>query len=315
MLLSMAVAPSFLQRWLPLAFICGLVTGPVLAAAPGPANTAPKATAQHSRLATCQAECDRSATSDDGRSVCKMTCLKKEGLRAKMAPVVRKPVTVHPSAVPPAGTPATTPGPSVAPATPAPNAYASCRAECANGPADNIATCQLNCESARKHEANKAAAGTQTGGTATSRPVSSAPAAAPTTTTTTTPRTSAGQVQVTTTSSSSNSRTPAQIASCKQSCDNKPGISDTDRATCKLGCESSGAKSSSFTVTGTPAQIRCYKACACQSDCAKTQARCERSCDTMGDSGARASCKLQCESSASSCPKRCPAKAADCQCN
>ena len=180
----MAAAPKTLVRWLPLAFIGGLATGPVLAAAPAMPTqvaAAPKATPQHSRLATCQAECDRSATSDDGRSVCKMTCLKKEGLRAKMAPVVRTPVTVHPSAVPPPGTPRTAPAsPSSVASTPAPNAYAACRAECANGPADAIATCQLNCESARKHEANKAAA--QSTGGSSSRPVTSAPAPATTTT-------------------------------------------------------------------------------------------------------------------------------------
>lgn len=114
----------------------------------------------------------------------------------------------------------------------------------------------------------------------------------------------------------SGGRSPSEVAHCQHQCDANLSLSDTDRATCRLGCESKGAEVTSWSVSGSPAQVRCAKKCHCESSCRDDLRRCKRSCNTMSNANAAASCSLQCDNELSPCERSCQPSAPtpDCSC-
>lgn len=98
-------------------------------------------------------------------------------------------------------------------------------------------------------------------------------------------------------------------AQCRNACDAKTYLSETDRATCRLGCDTKGPSVSTWTVTGTPAEVRCAKKCHCEQSCGDEVQSCQRSCNTMANANDRASCSLQCKNKLSPCQKACKPEA------
>lgn len=226
-------------------------------------------------IAACQLGCDQAGLPATDRASCKLNCAAQTRI-----------VHVVPSQPQPgAGT--TTPAPNATPApAPAPSAASlqACYDSCAPGAG---ATCRLNCESA--HRRRSAAANSPTGA---ARPGP--------------PPNSSSYVH-------RPSGDPGAAAACEQECSTRAGLTETDRATCKLGCtRHSNVVVEQWTTTAPKPQAECTNACACASRCGGHQTTCVQSCAGK-KGGDAATCKLQCEATFNSCSNACQATGCSCQ--
>lgn len=234
------------------------------------------------QIAACQMGCDQAGLAGTDRATCKLNCVATTRI---VHVVTGTPPAGHGSH---AGTPAPAPSPTPAPvAGPGPGLNA-CYDSCQGRAGSDRTTCRLNCESTHKR-------------------TTPSPAPASTPAPVYRPRTSSGTVVHRPTGN------PGQVATCEADCDRQPGLTATDKATCKLGCtRHTSVVVEQWTTVGPKAPEQCTKACTCSTGCSSHRASCESSCSGKAG-GSAATCKLQCQAAFDSCSNACQATGCTCK--
>jgi hypothetical protein len=275
-------------RWLALIWF-GLL------AAPAPTEGAARVARE---VATCEQGCaTRAELSETDRISCQLQCSSIRRAFEVRSQGIRQAVS---------GTTRPTPVPTtfVAPA-PAPGTYTTTLVESSRSPAE-IASCQLGCDQAGLSTTDRATCKlncaaqtrvvhvvTATAGAAPG-PAPAAPAAPPA------PATIVHRP----------TGDAAAAAACERDCNTRGDLSETDRATCRLGCTrhttvvvEQWTQAPAPGPAGAPAPA-CAQGCACVSGCASHHADCGAGCSAKKGSDA-STCRLQCEAVRDSCRNAC----------